>query len=111
MRTDIKETDAGYELDVDLPGYKKENVQAQLKEGYLTITAKCQKNDDEKDKDGKYIRRERYYGTCSRSFYVGEDLTQEDIKARFEDGILKLTVPKKEAKPKVEENKFITIEG
>lgn len=111
MRTDIKETDAGYELDIDLPGYKKEDVQAELKEGYLTITAKSQKENDEKDSDGKYIRRERYLGTCSRSFYVGEEITQEDIRARFENGILKLSVPKKEAKPKVEESKYIQIEG
>ncbi len=111
MRTDVKETETGYELDIDLPGYKKEDVQAQLKDGYLTITASSGTNDEQKDENGKYLRRERYYGTCSRSFYVGEDIEQEDIKARFEDGILKIGVPKKEAKPKVEENKFITIEG
>lgn len=111
MRTDIRESDAGYELDVDLPGYKKEDVQAELKEGYLTITAKTQMKDEQKDDNGKYIRRERYCGTCSRSFFVGEEVTQEDIRAKFEDGILKLFVPKKEAKPAVEESKFITIEG
>ena len=111
MRTDVKESDTGYELDIDLPGYKKEDVQAQLKDGYLTITASTKSNGDQKDEAGKYIRRERYYGTCSRSFYVGEDIEQEDIKAKFEDGILKIGVPKKDAKPKVEENKFITIEG
>lgn len=111
MRTDIKETNIGYELDIDLPGYKKEDVQAELKEGYLTITAKTANSTDEKDEGGRYIRRERYSGTCSRAFYVGEDITQKDIKARFEDGVLKLFVPKMEAKPKVEENHFITIEG
>ena len=111
MRTDVKENEAGYELDIDLPGYKKEDVQAQLKDGYLTITASTKTNDDQKDDSGKYIRRERYYGTCSRSFYVGDDIEQDDIKAKFEDGILKVAVPKKDAKPKVEENKFITIEG
>ena len=111
MRTDVKEHDTGYELDIDLPGYKKEDVQAELKDGYLTITASTKTNDEQKDEAGKYIRRERYYGTCSRSFYVGEDIKQEDIKAKFEDGILKVAVPKKEAKPKVEENKYITIEG
>ena len=111
MRTDIKESENGYELDIDLPGYKKEEVQAQLKDGYLTITASNQTKDDTKDENGKYIRRERYYGSCSRSFYVGEEIEQEDIKAKFEDGILKVSVPKKEAKPKVEENKYITIEG
>ena len=111
MKTDVKEHETGYELDIDLPGYKKEDVQAQLKDGYLTITASNKTSNDQKDEAGKYIRRERYYGTCSRSFYVGEDIEQEDIKAKFEDGILKIAVPKKEAKPKVEENKFITIEG
>ena len=111
MRTDVKETDTGYELDVDLPGYKKENVQVELKDGCLTVTAKTAQSKDEKDENGRYIRRERYSGTCSRAFYVGEDIEQNDIKAKFEDGILKLSVPKKEAKPKVEENRYITIEG
>ncbi len=111
MRTDIKESDAGYELDIDLPGYRKEDVKAELADGYLTISAETKKNDDKKDENGKYIRRERYYGTCSRSFYVGEDVTEEDIKAKFEDGILKLLVPKKEAQPKIEEKKYIPIEG
>lgn len=111
MRTDIRECENSYELDIDLPGYKKEDVQAQLKDGYLTITASTSSNDDQKDGNGKYIRRERYYGTCSRSFYVGDDIQQDDIKAKFENGILKIGVPKKDAKPKVEENKFITIEG
>ena len=111
MRTDVKEHETGYELDIDLPGYKKEDVQAELKDGYLTITASTKTNDEQKGEAGKYIRRERYYGTCSRSFYVGEDIKQEDIKAKFEDGILKVAVPKKDAKPKVEENKYITIEG
>ncbi|MGN0352913.1 MAG: Hsp20/alpha crystallin family protein [Roseburia sp.] len=111
MRTDIRECENSYELDIDLPGYKKEDVQAQLKDGYLTITASTSSNDDQKDGNGKYIRRERYYGTCSRSFYVGDDIQQEDIKAKFENGILKIGVPKKDARPKVEENKFITIEG
>ena len=111
MRTDVKETETGYELDVDLPGYKKENVQVELKDGCLTVTAKTAQSKDEKDENGRYIRRERYSGTCSRAFYVGEDIEQNDIKAKFEDGILKLSVPKKEAKPKVEENRQITIEG
>lgn len=111
MRTDIRECENSYELDIDLPGYKKEDVQAQLKDGYLTITASTSSNDDQKDGNGKYIRRERYYGTCSRSFYVGDGIQQDDIKAKFENGILKIGVPKKDAKPKVEENKFITIEG
>lgn len=111
MKTDIKETESSYELDIDLPGYKKEDIKAELKDGYMTISAQSSKNKDEKDENGKYIRRERYYGNCSRSFYVGEEITQEDIKAKFEDGILKVTVPKKEEKPQVEEKQFITIEG
>lgn len=110
MQTDVAETDDGYEVTMDLPGFKKEDVKAELKNGYLTITANTDTNNDEKDKNGKYIRRERYSGTCSRSFYVGENVTQEDIKARFENGTLKLDIPKKE-KPKVEESKWISIEG
>ncbi len=111
MRTDIKESEGSYELHIDLPGCKKENVQAELKDGYLTITAKTQSEDEQKDEKERYIRRERYFGTFSRCFYVGEDVEQQDIKARFEDGILKLTIPKKEEKPQVEENHFIEIEG
>jgi HSP20 family molecular chaperone IbpA len=111
MKTDIREHENGFELDIDLPGYKKEDVKAQLKDGYLTISAETKQNNDEKDEKGKFIRRERFYGTCSRSFYVGEDITEQDIKAKFEDGILKVSVPKKEAKPEVEENKYIAIEG
>ena len=111
MRTDVKETEEGYELDIDLPGYKKEDVQAELKDGYMIITAKQQSQKDEQDENKKYIRRERFYGSCKRSFYVGEELNQEDIKAKFEDGMLKVAVPKKKAIPQVEENKYITIEG
>ena len=111
MKTDIKDTKEGYELDIELPGYNKEDVSAELKDGYLTISASTKSDEGEKDENGKYIRRERYYGSCSRSFYVGEAITQEDIKARFENGILKLFVPKKEEKPAVEEKKYITIEG
>ncbi len=111
MKTDVKETDQGYEMTMNLPGVKKEDVKAELKEGYLTISATSNSENDEKDKDGKYIRRERYYGSCSRSFYVGEEVTQEDIKAKFEDGILKLSIPKKETKPVVEDNHYIPIEG
>ena len=112
MKTDVKETDAGYELDIDLPGYKKEDVKAELKDGYMTISAEKKSEDGEKDeKSGKYLRRERYYGSCSRSFYVGEDIQQEDVKAEFKHGILKLFVPKKEAKPAVEQKKTIAIEG
>ena len=110
MMTDIKENDKGYELDVDLPGYKKEDVKAELKDGYLTISASNDNTKEEKDEDGKYIRKERYTGSVSRSFYVGKYVTEEDIHAKFENGILKLSVPKVDA-PKVEENKYISIEG
>lgn len=111
MKTDVKEKDGNYELAIDMPGFKKEDLKAELKDGYLTISASTNKNNDEKDKDGRYIRRERYTGSCRRSFYVGEAVTQEDIKAKFEDGILKVLVPKKETQAKVEENKYIAIEG
>ena len=111
MKTDIKETDQSYELDIDLPGFKKEDVSAQLENGYLTIKSSTSTDNGTKDNNGKYIRRERFVGNCSRSFYVGEAVTQEDIRARFEDGTLKLTVPKKDAKPAAEQKKYITIEG
>ena len=110
MKTDIKEKDNEYEVDIELPGFKKEDVKAELKDGYLTISAAKNVNNDEKKEDGKYIRKERFSGNVSRSFYVGEDMTQEDIHAKFEDGILKLTVPKKEEK-KVEQKNYINIEG
>lgn len=111
MKTDIKEKADSFTLEIDLPGYRKEDVKAELKDGYLTVNAEHKTENDEKDKDGRYLRRERYYGTCSRSFYVGEDVTQEDIKAKFENGILDITVPKVEAKPAVEEKHYIAIEG
>ena len=110
MSTDVKESDAGYELHIELPGYKKEDVKAELKEGTLTVSASTNTENSEKDENGKYIRRERFCGNCSRSFYVGDAVEQQDIKAKFEDGILKIFVPKKEAKPVVEEKKYITIE-
>ena len=111
MKTDVKETEDGFELDIDLPGYGKEDVTAELKNGYLTINATKKTEDDEKDKKGRYIRRERFYGSCSRSFFVGKQVTEEDIKAKFENGILIVTGPKKEPKPQVEEKKYIQIEG
>ena len=110
MNTDIKDTDNGYEVTINMPGVKKEDVKAELRDGYLTIQASTDSNKEEKDSNGRYIRRERYSGSCSRSFYVGEDVQQEDIKAEFKHGILKLFVPKKEVKPVVEEKKHITIE-
>jgi HSP20 family molecular chaperone IbpA len=111
MQTDVEEKDNGYEITMNLPGFKKEDVKGEIKDGYLTVTASTNTSNDEKDKDGKFIRRERYSGTCSRSFYVGEDVTEDDIKAKFKDGVLKIAVPKKEAKPAVEESKYIAIEG
>ena len=110
MKTDIKETDNGYEVTMNLPGVKKEDVKAELKDGYLTIQASSNTSKDEKDNDGRYIRRERYAGTCSRSFYVGDAVTQEDIKAKFENGTLTLDITKKDAKPAVEQKKYISIE-
>ena len=114
MRTDVKETDDGYELDIDLPGYKKEDVKVQLKDGYLMIQAvrnQGQNQDQaQKKEEGRYIRRERFYGSVSRSFYVGDKLTEEDIRAKFEDGILKLSLPKQNAQ-KIEKNNYIQIEG
>ena len=110
MKTDVKELDHAYELDIDLPGFKKEEVTARLENGYLTISAAKGLDKDEKDKEGKYIRRERYAGAMSRSFYVGDNVKQKEIRAKFEDGILRLTVPKQDAQ-KVEENKYISIEG
>ena len=112
LRTDIKETKEGYELVIDVPGFKKDEVKVALKDGYLTVSAAKGLDQDEQEKEtGRYIRRERYAGACQRSYYVGEDITEEDIKAEFKHGILKLFVPKKEAKPAVEEKKYITIEG
>ncbi|MBQ4361476.1 MAG: Hsp20/alpha crystallin family protein [Lachnospiraceae bacterium] len=109
MNTDVKEFNDRYELEIDLPGYKKEDVQASLKDGYMTITAQHEESKDEKDDEGKYIRRERYSGHCSRSFYVGDIVTEEDIQAKFSDGILKIEIPKKESKPEIEEKKYISI--
>ena len=111
MKTDIKELDNGYELEIDLPGFKKDEIKAELNNGYLTVSAAKGLDEDKEDKKtGKYIRRERYAGACQRSYYVGEDITEEDIKASFEHGILTLFVPKKEAKPAVEEKKYISIQ-
>ena len=109
MKTDIQEKDNNYVLDMDLPGYKKEDIKAQLKDGYLTITAQKNTSNDDKDEEGNYIRRERYCGKCSRSFYVGDSIKEEDIKANFNNGILELTFPK-EVEQKAEEMKYITID-
>ena len=111
MKTDVRETDDAYEVDIDLPGFKKDEVTAELKDGYITIAASKGLDKDEKDKKtGKYIRKERYAGSMSRSFYVGEDVTQDEISAKFENGILQLKVPKK-ANKAVEGKNYIAIEG
>lgn len=110
MKTDVKEKNGLYEMTMNLPGVKKDDVKITLENGYLTVQATANSNKDEKDKDGKYIRRERYAGTCSRSFYVGDAVTEDDIKAKFEDGTLKVDIPKKESVPEVEQKKFIAIE-
>lgn len=110
ISTDVKELDDGYKIDMELPGFKKEEVAAELKDGYLTISAEHSNTNDEQDKEGRYIRKERFYGKCQRSFYVGDNVEQEDVKAKFENGVLSLYVPKKETKPAVEEKKYISIE-
>ena len=116
ISSDIKELADGYQIEMELPGFSKEEVKAQLKDGYLTITAEHNaENKEENNEEGqkkeavKYIRRERYYGKCQRSFFVGKNVTEEDINAKFENGILTIYVPKEVKKPQVEE-KFITIE-
>lgn len=109
MKTDVKETENGYEVSIDLPGFKKDEVKIHLDHGYLTIAAAKGLDKDEEDKKGKYIRRERYAGSMSRSFYVGEGVKQSDIHAKYEDGILKLDIPKQDKKA-VEESKYISIE-
>lgn len=110
MKTDIKEKKDGYELDIDLPGFRKEDVKVTLENGYLTVSAQKDEPKEKESKNGRYIRKERFSGACERSFYVGENLTQEDIQGEFKHGVLKLRIPKKEAAPQVEENKYITIE-
>lgn len=113
MKTDVQEHEDHYEVDMDLPGFKKDELSLELKDGYLVITAAKGLDKDEKEKKtGKFVRRERYAGSMSRTFYIGEDIRQEDIHAKYESGVLKLTIPKMEAKkPEVEEKKYIAIEG
>ncbi len=109
MKTDVKEVENGYEVDIDLPGFKKDEIKVELDNGYLSISAAKGLDKDEEKKDGKYIRRERYAGAMNRTFYVGDNLTQQDIQAKFEDGILKISVPKKDVQ-QIEQNKYIAIE-
>ena len=109
MKTDVKEHEDQYEVDIDLPGFKKDEIKLDLENGYLSVSAAKGLDKDEKDKKGKLIRQERYAGSMQRSFFVGEEITTEDIKAKYENGVLKLNVPKKEAK-KLPEKKTIMIE-
>ena len=110
MKTDVKETDDGYEVDIDLPGFKKDEIQLELNNGYLTISTQKALEKDEKNKKGRMLRQERYAGMMQRSFYVGEHITEEDVKASYESGVLHLVIPKKDA-PKMPEKKVIQIEG
>ena len=110
MKTDVKETDEGYEVDIDLPGFKKDEIQLELNNGYLTISTQKALEKDEKNKKGRMLRQERYAGVMQRSFYVGEHITEEDVKASYESGVLHLVLPKKDA-PRLPEKKTIQIEG
>ena len=111
MKTDVKDTENGYEVDIDLPGFKKDEITMKLENGTLTVSAAKGLDKDEEQKDKKYVRRERYAGAMSRSFYVGKDITEKDIHGKYENGILMLDIPKKAPEKKVEEKKFVTIEG
>ena len=111
MKTDVKETEKGYEVDMDLPGFKKDEIQMELNDGVLTISAAKGLDKDEEDKKGNYIRKERYAGSMSRSFYVGKHVTVEDVHPKYESGILSFSVPKEEAKPVEEKKHYISIEG
>jgi len=110
MKTDVRDLGDHYEMDIDLPGFKKDEIHAELENGYMTISASKAVEKDEKDQKGQYIHRERNYGQCARSFYVGDAITEADVKAKYENGILQLSIPKKEPE-KVEQKKFIAIEG
>lgn len=113
MKTDVQEHEDHYEVDIDLPGFKKDELSLELKDGYLVISATKRLEEDEKEKEtGKFVRRERYAGSMSRSFYVGEDLEREDVHAKYESGVLRLVIPKMDQKkPQVKEKKYIAIEG
>lgn len=110
MNTDIRETEQGFEMAIDLPGVQKENLSAELKDGYLYISATVNRTDDQENAKGRYLRRERFTGSMRRTFYVGDKITQEDIHARFQDGVLCLFIPKKQ-QPAIEDKKLIAIEG
>ncbi len=111
MKTDIREKDDNYELAIDLPGFKKEEIEVELNDGYITISASKGLDKDANDKKGKLIRQERYAGAMQRSFYVGENIEKEDVEATYRHGVLTLTIPKKAAEKKVPEKNLIAIEG
>ena len=109
MKTDIKEKDDKYIIDIDLPGYEKENINLELKDGYLVVSAKVEKEENKEEKE-RFVHKERFYGECSRSFFVGKQIVEEDIKAEFKNGILKINIPKKEEKKELPEAKHINID-
>lgn len=109
MKTDIKEKKDKYLIDIDLPGYEKENIKLDVEDGYLTVHATIDSSKEEKE-DGKFVRKERYMGSCSRSFYVGDEIESEDIKASFKNGTLRIEIPKKEERKELPEKKYIPID-
>ncbi len=111
MKTDVKDDGSNYLLEIDLPGFDKENIKAELQNGYLIINATREDNKEDKDKDGKFIRQERSFGSCTRSYYVGEQIRQEDIKGAFENGVLKMQIPKKNPETIEAAPQYIAIEG
>ncbi|MDY5023143.1 MAG: Hsp20/alpha crystallin family protein [Blautia sp.] len=111
MKTDVKEKDSSYEVDIDLPGFKKDEIKVRLKDGYLTVSAAKGLDKDEQNKEGKYVRRERYAGGMSRSFYVGKNVKESDVHPKYENGILSFTLPREDKKAVEEQNHYISIEG
>ena len=111
MKTDVKEKDGSFEVDIDLPGFKKDEITMHLEDGYLTVSAAKGLDKDEKNEEGTYVRRERYAGSMSRSFYVGDEITEEDIHPKYENGILSFSVPKKDKKAIEDKKHYIAIEG
>ena len=111
MKTDVKEKDSSYEVDIDLPGFKKDEIKVRLKDGYLTVSAAKGLDKDEQNKEGKYVRRERYAGGMRRSFYVGKNVKESDVHPKYENGILSFTLPREDKKAVEEQNHYISIEG
>ena len=110
MKTDVKEKDSSYEVDIDLPGFKKDEIKVRLKDGYMTVSAAKGLDKDEQNKEGKYVRRERYAGGMSRSFYVGKNVKESDVHPKYENGILSFTLPREDKKAVEEQNHYISIE-